>query len=72
VLLVAFSAVIFSRANMALAPLQRHSRFLSWVVVSYCALATIANAATPSKRERNLWLPVVALMLFFSLVVALS
>ena len=71
-LLVAFAAVILSRANIALAPLQNHSRSLSWVVVGYCVLATIANAATPSKRQRNLWLPVVVLMLLLSLVVALS
>jgi cell division protein FtsW (lipid II flippase) len=70
--LVAFAAVILSRANTALAPLQNHSRSLSWVVVGYCVLATIANAATPSKRQRNLWLPVVVLMLLLSLVVALS
>jgi len=45
---------------------------LVWVVVAYCAVGTVANAVTPSRPERRLWLPVVAAMLLCSLVVALS
>lgn len=42
----------------------------AWVVVAYCALGIVANAATPSAAERALWLPVVAIMFVTSLHVA--
>jgi len=42
----------------------------TWVVVAYCALGVVANAATPSAAERALWLPVGVLMLSTSLHVA--
>jgi hypothetical protein len=41
-------------------------------VVAYCALGCLANAAMPSRRERQLWLPVVIAMLICSLAVAWS
>jgi hypothetical protein len=72
VLLVGFAAVIVARANIAFPLLHEQSRHLAWVVVSYCALGSFANSITPSKRERNLWLPIVLLMLASSTVVALS
>lgn len=43
----------------------------AWIVVAYCALGMVANAATPSVPERVLWLPVVTLMFATSLHVAL-
>jgi hypothetical protein len=41
-----------------------------WIVVAYCALGIVANAATPSSTERMLWLPVVTGMFFACLHVA--
>ena len=67
-----FGAVILARAGFGLPFLQPYSHSLAWVVVGYCVLGSIANAATPSKRERNLWLPVLLCMLASSLVVATS
>lgn len=72
VLLACFSAVLLARAGLALPEYGSLSRKLVWFVVGYCALGSIANAATPSKRERKLWLPVVLFMLTSSLVVAMA
>ncbi len=71
-LLGLFSAVILARADLALPLLQPHSDALAWVVVGYCGLGCIANAMTPGKRERRLWLHVVLGMVALSLIVATS
>lgn len=71
-LLISFSAVILARSGFDVPLVQQHSHSLAWVVVGYCALGSIANAVTPSRRERGLWLPVVLCMLVLSLVVATS
>ena len=71
-LLIGFSAVILARSGFEVPLVQQHSQSLAWLVVGYCALGSIANAVTPSKRERKLWLPVVLCMLALSLVVATS
>lgn len=70
-LLVAFMAIVLARSGLALAGYAELSRTLIWIVVGYSALGCVANAATPSPRERRIWLPVVALMLTTSAVVAL-
>ena len=67
-----FCVVLLARAGLWLPSLQEKSKTLVWLVVAYCALGCVANAATPSKRERMIWLPVVGLMLVLSLVVALA
>ena len=71
-LLLTFAAIIVSRAGLAFQSLQAFAPSLSWVVVGYCALGSVANAATPSRRERAIWLPSVLCMLFLSTLVALS
>ena len=72
VLLAVFTMVVEIRAGVVAAHWQALSRSLIWVVVAYCALGTVANAITPSKWERILWLPVVLVLLVTSLRVALS
>ncbi|OWQ84386.1 hypothetical protein CDN99_24125 [Roseateles aquatilis] len=66
------SLVILTRAQWMWPELHAASRVGAWAVVGYCALSCVANAATPSRRERQLWLPVVICMLVASLVVALA
>lgn len=70
VVLAGLVAVVLARAGWALAGLNEQVDWLVWLVVAYCALGCLANAATPSQRERRLWLPVVIAMLISSLVVA--
>lgn len=72
VLLMGLAVVIGSRAGLAFAGLQRFAPALAWVVVGYCAVGVLANAATRSRRERLIWLPVITSMLISSTVVATS
>lgn len=71
-LLLGFGLFVFARAQIAFLGLHEYAAVGTWVVVGYCVLGCVANAATPSPRERRLWLPVVACMLGSSLIVALS
>ena len=72
VLLLGFSVVLLARSGLAFPNLYDASRLIVWVIVGYCALGIIANAATPSARERRIWLPVVIVMFICSTYVALS
>jgi len=71
-LLAGFAAVAAARAGLAFAGLHAAAGWLMWIVVAYCAIGTVLNGITPSHRERRLWLPVVAVMLVTSVVVAVS
>lgn len=75
-LMAAFAVVVEAQAGAAGSggndPGGGLAEVLVRVVVVYCAVGTVANAVTPSRQERCLWLPVVAAMLLCSLVVALS
>lgn len=64
------SLVILARVRWALPELHAESHVGAWIVVGYCVLGCVANALTPSGRERRLWLPVVSCMLVASLIVA--
>jgi hypothetical protein len=44
--------------------------WLAWVPVAVAALSAVMNAATRSRAERRLWLPVAIVMLLSSIVVA--
>lgn len=70
VLLAGMIVIIRARAGLLQAPWATRRASLAWLVVAYCALGVIANAATPSVAERTLWFPVVAIMLACSLRVA--
>jgi len=67
VLLLGMLVIVRARVGLLAAP--RLGR-LVWLVVAYCVLGVVANAATPSAAERCLWLPVVSVMLVASLRVA--
>ena len=72
VLVLVFAGIIVSRAGLASQSLPVFPPNWSWVVVGYFALGSVANAATPSRRERAIWLPTVLFMLVLSTLVALS
>ena len=71
-LLIGFAVVIVSRAGLAFPEIRSASGYLAWIVVAYCALGCVANAITPSRRERRLWLPVVIMLCVCAVIVALS
>ena len=70
VLLIGFAFVVAARAGVAFPEVQAASTRLVWGVVAFSALATMANAISPSRPERLLWLPVAVAMLISSLLVA--
>jgi hypothetical protein len=71
-LLAGFALIVSIRAGVLWPQCQPISRRLIWAVVAYCALGVVANAATPSRWERRVWLPVVCVMLLSSLIVGMS
>lgn len=71
-LLGAFILVVLARCGIAMpVPIFDKGMWI-WLVVAYSALGIVANAATPSVRERKIWLPVVSSMFCSSLGIALS
>ncbi|GGL52343.1 hypothetical protein [Wenxinia marina] len=66
-LLAFLAAAVLSAAGLAV----ELPRWTVWVAVAVSALSTVGNAATPSRAERRLWLPVAVGMLATSLAVAL-
>lgn len=71
-LLVAFGIIVAAHAGLVTAGWVPRPLALIWVIVVYCALGVLANAATTSKWERRIWLPVVGAMLVSSLLVAVA
>lgn len=71
-LLVAFGLIVSIRAGILFPDWQPISRTLIWFVVAYCMVGVFANAATSSRWERLVWLPVVLGMLISSVVVGFS
>jgi len=71
-LLVAFAFIVSIRAGILWRDWQPISRMPIWLVVAYCALGVFANAATSSRWERRVWLPVVLAMLVSSVIVGMG
>lgn len=72
ILLLTFAIIVETRAGNLFTEWEKISEIAAWVVVAYCGLGVLANSATSSKWERNIWLPVVIAALICSLLVALS
>ena len=71
-LLTGMAGVVAARAGLALPRWRRPAHRLIWGVVAYAVLGVALNAATPSARERVLWLPVCIALAVCALVVARS
>ncbi len=72
VLVTAFAIAVLARAGAAFPALRSASHVAVWVVVALCTLTALANAASRSRAERAVWLPVGLVLLGTSLVVALG
>jgi hypothetical protein len=70
--LTGLGAIVAARAGLALPRWRRAARRLIWGVVAYTLVGIAANSATPSARERALWLPVVLVLAGCALIVACS
>ena len=71
-ILAGLGAVVLARAGLILPGLYAASIWLVWGVVAFTALSLVLNLVTPSKWERIIWAPVVAVMLVCSVLVALG
>ena len=72
VMLFLVTFVVLTRAGLAFGALLEFSKSAIWFVVAFCAVGTILNTITPSKKERLLWAPVTVVLLVCALVVAWS
>ena len=71
-LIALFAAIVLSRAGLVLPGWKSVARIGIWFVVGYGALGILMNAMSKSRWERILWIPVTALMLVSSLIVAIG
>jgi len=61
------------QANLVASPLNLEtSGVVNWLLVGFFTLGTLMNGISRSKKERNLWTPVLAVSLMLSIVVATS
>ncbi len=65
-------AIVLARAGLAFPGLADWASVLIWLVVALALVALVLNLASRSAGERRLWVPVAAVMLVSSLVVATS
>lgn len=72
VIIALFIAIVLIRAGLIRPDLFQASHIAIWFPVGYMALGLVMNAISPSKPERKLWVPVIAVMLVCTLVVALD
>lgn len=68
-ILAGCAVIVLARANIAFGFMRSSSDWLVWCVVAYMAIAVVMNFATPSSRERKVWLPVAMGMLVSSTLV---
>lgn len=61
------------QADLIASPLSAGvATVINWVLVGFFALGTVMNGISRSKKERNLWTPVLSVSLILSIVVATS
>lgn len=72
VVIGAIGVAVLSAAGLVLRDVAIAVPWLIWVAVVVSALALVLNAASRSAGERRIWVPVAAVMLVSSLVVALT
>jgi hypothetical protein len=64
--------VVLSAAGVVAPDVTAGLPWLIWLVVAIDAVSVVMNAASPSRAERRLWVPVGLTLLATSLIVALS
>lgn len=72
VVLALVGLVVLSHAGLVLPAIAEAAPWLVWLAVALSGVSLVLNTITPSAGERRLWVPVAAVMLVSSLVVALS
>lgn len=68
--IAAFVAIILAASKLWLQRLQSFADQTIWYLVGALAIMTFSNMITPSAIERQLWAPVIGLMLVSGAIVA--
>ena len=68
--LCGLAGVVLIRAKMILPSWYDTADWAIWVVVGFAAISVAMNSITPSRWERIIWVPVGAVLLVCSLLVA--
>ena len=71
-LIALLAIVVLSAAGLVLPDVAAAFPWLVWVAVAVSALAVVLNAISRSAGERRIWVPVAAVLLVSSLIVALT
>lgn len=71
VVLAILAAIVLSAAGLLLPTLAETFPWSIWLVVAFSAISVFLNAISRSSAERRIWVPVAAVMLLSSLLVAL-
>ncbi len=72
VLIGGLALIVLSAAGLVMPDLAASLAWLVWVPVAISTLAVILNSISRSAGERRIWVPVAAVMLISSLLVALA
>jgi hypothetical protein len=72
VVIALLAVAVLSAAGLALPEVAVTFPWLVWVAVVVSALAVVLNAVSRSAGERRIWVPVAAVLLVSSLLVALD
>lgn len=72
VVLAIVAILVLSDAGLVLPSIARAVPSAIWLAVGFSGLSLVLNAASRSPGERRIWVPVAAVMLVSSLIVALT
>ena len=71
IILSIFIFIVLIRANILFSRFHLISIYIIWIVVLFSAMSVVLNSITKSKVER-IWIPVTAIHLVSSLIVAIT
>jgi len=69
---ILISLAVMIQAGLVLKEHQSLLRSFGWLIVLFSGVQVILHVTTPSKKERQIWLPVTIILLVCSLVVVLA
>ena len=72
VVIALLAVAVLSDAGLAMPDLAAAFPWLIWIPVAVSVVAVVLNAISRSAGERRIWVPVTAVMLVSSLIVALD
>ncbi len=72
IILSLLAIIVLAKADLLFYEFKTISSIAIWFVVGFLAIGFVMNLMTPSKIERNIWVPTTAVLLIKSIIVALT